>query len=188
MDIEIRNGKLTLSGYANVAERQSRTLHDKDGEFIETVASGAFAHALRDNPKPEIRLNHDRVLSVTDLDVAEDSIGLKVSFSTDDNEIRELVEHDRLTGWSFAFSHANSNYEVRDGVRYRRLLDFDLHEISILSVLPAYIAMSVENRDAESVEYRSNSESVDVEIDDTEIKALGQLNTYKQHFEFIKGE
>lgn len=178
--------EITLSGYVNVAERESRTLHDKDGSFIEIVSSGAFDKALQTNPKPEIRLNHERVLEVTNLTAFEDNIGLKVEFTTSDEEVRSLYEHGRLKGWSFAFTANDDSYEIRDGVRYRRLNSFDLHEISVLSVLPAYIAMSVESRNAETKEVRSTECEFEVELrsEEQQEDVLGKLNTQRKRFEF----
>ena len=78
-----------------------------------------------------------------------------------------------------------SDFEERDGLpKLRNVTDIDLIEVSILNCTPAYFATELTARGL--IEQRG--EKTDVEIDDTEIKALGQLNTYKQHFEFIKGE
>lgn len=175
--------KTHLTGYVNVSERNSRELRDSKGLFIEKVASGAFTRALKENPNVEIRLNHSRVLKVDYLHLEEDNIGLKVDVIIDDAEIRSATDLGALQGWSFAFTPISDNWETIEERRYRTLCDFHLHEISILTVLPAYIATSVESR--AGLELRSSDADIS-EVVNTADEVLTQLNMKKKRFDLIK--
>lgn len=189
MKIELRNNNILLSGYVNVSDRDSRPLRDLQGTFIERVAPGAFAKSLEQRSDVGLMLNHKRDLHPTKFDLFEDQIGLRAQIEIDDPEVVELAEHRKLTGFSFGFVAKADNWTTENEVRHRTITDMDLQEVSILSVTPAYIATSIEMRDNEDAtlhEQRSIEQTFEVD-DKRDPQDLEQLNTYKQHFEFLKG-
>lgn len=60
MQIQIRNDKVIIEGYVNAVERNSKTLRDRFGEFIERICKGAFKKAIKRNDNISIRFNHNR--------------------------------------------------------------------------------------------------------------------------------
>lgn len=59
MKVNIRADSVEIEGYVNAVERNSKTLRDRIGEFIERVCKGAFAKALKRNDDVKILLNHE---------------------------------------------------------------------------------------------------------------------------------
>lgn len=189
MKAEIRNGNVLLSGYVNVSDRDSRPLRDIHGTFIERVAPGTFAKSLEQRADVGLMLNHKRDLSPTKFDLYEDQIGLRAQIEIDDPEVVDLAEHNKLTGFSFGFVAKADNWTTENEVRHRTITDMDLQEVSILSVTPAYIATSIEMRDDDATLHEQRSVEQQFEVTDNRSPHdLEQLNTYKQHFEFLKGE
>lgn len=170
MKIEIRaDNTVRLCGYVNVAERESRPLVDNQGEFVEIIGCKTFARALEKN-EVGLMFNHMRKLTPLNFDLYEDNIGLYADVLINDKEIYNKARKNKLTGWSFGFSNAVSTWRKReDGMRLRKITDFDLKEISILSVTPAYIATSIECRDGKETlkEYRQEKTDKPELITDT---------------------
>lgn len=134
-------------------------------------------------------LNHTRVLSPTNFDLFEDQIGLRARIELDDPEVIELAEHNELKGFSFGFIAKEDNWTIENDVRHRTVISLDLLEVSILSVTPAYIATSIEARGEDTTLHEQRSIEQTFEVDDKRNPHdLEQLNIYKQHFEFLKGE
>lgn len=167
MQIEIRADNTALiTGYVNVAGRESRVLRDASGPFVEVVQPGTFQHALEKNPVG-LMFNHLKPLGSTDdvLELKEDNIGLYARALVHDSDIVEKAKAGQLTGWSFGFYMNKDEWKTRDdGMRLRTLEDIDLAEVSILDMTPAYIATSIEMRgEQESLkEFRNISEPVNV--------------------------
>lgn len=160
-------------------------LHDSSGEFIEVMKQGVFRRALERNSDVGLMFNHTRSLQADNMELTEDSIGLKIDVDVSDDEVIQNAKEGKLTGFSFGFRCLQSDFEERDGLpKLRNVTDIDLIEVSILNCTPAYFATELSARGL--IEQRG--EVTDVEVDDTEIKALEQLNTYKKHWDFIKGE
>lgn len=160
-------------------------LHDSSGEFIEVMKQGVFRRALERNSDVGLMFNHTRSLQADNMELTEDSIGLKIDVDVSDAEVIQNAKDGKLTGFSFGFRCLQSDFEERDGLpKLRNVTDIDLIEVSILNCTPAYFATELSARGL--IEQRG--EVTDVEVDDTEIKALEQLNTYKKHWDFIKGE
>lgn len=181
----MRNKCVHISGYVNAVERESRVLHDSSGEFIEVMKQGVFRRALERNSDVGLMFNHTRSLQADNMELTEDSIGLKIDVDVSDDEVIQNAKDGKLTGFSFGFRCLQSDFEERDGLpKLRNVTDIDLIEVSILNCTPAYFATELSARGL--IEQRG--EVTDVEVDDTEIKALEQLNTYKKHWDFIKGE
>lgn len=185
LKVELRNNCVHISGYVNAVERESRVLHDSSGEFVEVMKQGVFRRALERNSDVGLMFNHTRALQAENMNLTEDSIGLKIDVDVTDPEVIQNAQDGKLTGFSFGFRCLQSDFEERDGLpKLRNVTDIDLIEVSILNCTPAYFATELTARGL--IEQRG--ETTEVEVDDTEIKAIRQLNTYKQHFEFIKGE
>lgn len=189
MKIEIRNNGIHLDGYVNAVGRESRVLHDLHGPFIEIIKPGTFAKSLERRYDVGLMLNHKRNLEPTNLELYEDNIGLRAKIDIDDSEVVELAEHGKLTGFSFGFVAKSDTWDDSQEVRRRTIDDLDLQEVSILSVAPAYIATSIEARGEAATLHEQRSIEQEFEVDDKrDPHDLEQLNIYKQHFEFLKGE
>jgi HK97 family phage prohead protease len=167
MQIEIRADNTALiTGYVNVAGRESRVLRDASGPFVEVVQPGTFQRALEKNPVG-LMFNHRQALGSTEdvLELKEDNIGLYARALVHDSDIVEKAKAGQLTGWSFGFFVDKDEWKTKeDGMRLRTLEDIDLAEVSILDMTPAYIATSIEMRgEQESLkEFRNINEPVNV--------------------------
>lgn len=170
MQIEIRADNTALiTGYVNVAGRESRVLRDASGPFVEVVKPGTFTKALGKNPVG-LMFNHVRSLGSTEdvLELKEDNIGLYARALVHDADIVSKAKAGELSGWSFGFFMNEDEWKTReDGMRVRTLDDIDLAEVSILDVTPAYIATSIEMRgEQESLkEFRNIGETVTVTVE-----------------------
>ncbi|SHJ05924.1 hypothetical protein SAMN02745671_02554 [Anaerovibrio lipolyticus DSM 3074] len=203
MKIELRqDNTVHLTGYVNVAERESRPLVDNQGEFVEVIGSKTFARALEKN-EVGLMYNHMRELTPLNFDLYEDNIGLYADVVINDREIYNKARKNKLTGWSFGFSNAVSTWSKReDGMRLRKINDLDLKEVSILSVTPAYIATSIECRDGKEnlKEYRQEEtdkpeiitderptlDSMVEGLRDDNTPDLDYFNTQYKYFESLK--
>ena len=149
------------------------------------MKQGVFRRALERNSDIGLMFNHTRALQADNMELTEDSIGLKIDVDVTDEEVIQNAKDGKLTGFSFGFRCLQANFEERDGLpKLRNVTDIDLIEVSILNCTPAYFATELDARGL--LEQRGKVS--EVEIDDTEIKAIEQLNTYKSHWNFIKGE
>ena len=169
MQIEIRADNTALiTGYVNVAGRESRVLQDASGPFTEIVRPGVFGQAIQRNAVG-LMFNHTESLGSTEdvLDLKEDNIGLYARALVHNAGIVEKARAGQLTGWSFGFFTNKDEWKTRDdGMRQRTLEDIDLVEVSILDMTPAYIATSIEMRgEKESLkEFRSISEKPEIVV------------------------
>ena len=166
MKIEIRNGaELHISGYVNAVERDSRVLPpemapDATSPFVEKVSAGAFKRAIERNPNVRLYYNHEREIgsvSGGQLRLKEDNIGLFASAVITDENVVAAAKSGGLKGWSFGFTGARSMWEpAGENLKRRKLTDFNLKEVSILTKTPAYFGTSVEMRgdDVEVLEIR----------------------------------
>ena len=149
------------------------------------MKEGVFRRALERNSDVGLMFNHTRSLEHNNMNLIEDSIGLRIDVDVTDAEVVQNAREGKLTGFSFGFRCSSANFEERDGLpKLRNVTDIDLIEVSILNCTPAYFATELDARGL----LEKRGEVDEVEIDDTEIKALEQLNTYKAHWNFIKGE
>ena len=145
MQVRIKEDSVEIEGYVNAIERNSKTLRDRIGEFIERVCKGAFSKALKRNNDIKILLNHDknRELGSTkqgNLELKEDNIGLHARATITDPEVIDDARNNRLIGWSFGFYDIDVDRSMHEGVVYRTIRDLDLKEVSILNnkKSPAY--------------------------------------------------
>lgn len=184
MKIEIRENGLNLEGYINVSERPSKPLRDSEGQFIEVVREGVMGRAIqRRNIK--LLFNHDwmRVLGDTNsnLQLQEDSIGLRFRAFVTDSEVIEKAKKGLLKGCSFGFRALKQSKENINGICKRYLEDIELFEVSLLDREPAYSGClaeirSLENEDLEvreiPLEFQETTEEEIVEEnveEDTEV-------------------
>lgn len=156
MDIIIRSDSVEISGYVNAVERDSKTLRDRFGQFIERIRKGAFKRAIQNNSDIHVLLNHDwsRDLGSTtrgNLELTEDSIGLKARVVTDDPEVVDDARNGRLVGWSFGFLDEDVTEGSFNGLRQRIVNALDLREVSILNnkKRPAYEGTLINARSEE---------------------------------------
>lgn len=148
MEIEKRASDVRITGYVNAVGRESRVLHDKDGEFIEIIEPRTFAQALENSENVGLMFNHKRDLEHSSFTLEEDNIGLKVDMVTSDPEVMDKAERNLLSGWSFGFNDCQCEWETRaDGMRVRHVRGLNLIEVSLLDCTPAYYATSVEVRE-----------------------------------------
>jgi HK97 family phage prohead protease len=156
MKVEIRNNSVNISGYVNVALRDSRRLPSNRGIFVEQIEPQVFQRALGRNDDVKLLFNHkeDRLLGSQkqgNLMLREDAIGLYAECSINDPEVVEKARNNELRGWSFGFSSISDEWDTTANPQRRFLKDLYLYEVSVLDVTPAYTAMSIESRGEESV-------------------------------------
>lgn len=156
MKMEIRNDSVNISGYVNVVSRDSRMLPSSKGTFIEQVEPRAFERALGRTDNVDLLYNHTatRKLGSTqegNLKLHEDAIGLYAETTVTDPEVVQKAKNGELRGWSFGFIAKEDRWDDSANPQRRYLKDLDLLEVSILSVTPAYTAMSLEARGEETL-------------------------------------
>lgn len=157
MKVEIRNNSVHLDGYVNVHTRDSRELPSPRGFFVEQIMPKAFDQSLRKNGAVDLLFNHkqDRKLGSTtqgNLQLYEDSIGLRATCTVDDAEVVSKAKAGELRGWSFGFYVTEQRWEEgNNGVQRRYVDGLDLIEVSILDCTPAYYATTIEARGDESI-------------------------------------
>lgn len=176
MKAEIRadRSQMTVEGYVNVTDRNSRTLMGPHGPFVERISPGTFGQALQRGDPVGLMFNHQRLLGGTDegnLDVFEDNIGLYARATVTDPEVIEEAVNKRLRGWSFGFLPLQDVWEEGEPP-HRCINELELREVSILTLTPAYIATSIEARgeDVVAVEYRVDSDVLEVSILEPELE------------------
>ena len=145
MNIRVLDDRVEIEGYVNAVERNSRTLWDRFGSFIERIAKGAFRRALEKNPDVRLYLNHERDIggqAEGSLRLEEDAIGLRAEATITDPEVVQDAVNGELVGWSFGYYDTEDGVErkIEDGMPIRIVKDMDLVEVSILNRTrpPAY--------------------------------------------------
>ena len=187
MKIYVRNDSVTIEGYVNAVERNSKPLTERGVTFVERIAAGAFKRAISRARDIRILLNHNakRDLGGTvdgTLELEEDNIGLKARAVISDSEVIEDARKGNLIGWSFGFTDDNVT-QLRDeetGLPLRKVNDLTLYEVSILNRAksPAYVGTLINVRDdgtEEAVYLAEDNIADDIELidnleDDTEIE------------------
>lgn len=147
LPIELRAKGRRLVGYAATFNTPTPIA----GEFIETIAPGAFAASLASASDILALVDHDpsRVLGRTQsktLTLAEDGRGLAFEIDLPDTQLGRdvlvMAERGDLGGMSFGFRAVDA---PRQGDR-RELRKVDLIEISVVSAWPAYPETEVHAR------------------------------------------
>lgn len=158
MKIYIRAESVTIEGYVNAVERNSKPLNERGVTFIERIAAGAFKRAIARAKDIRILLNHNSNrdlggLSDGNLELEEDSIGLRARATITDPEVVADAKRGDLVGWSFGFEDVDDGVkQLRDeetGLPLRKVNDLSLYEVSLLNrkKSPAYAGTLVSVRD-----------------------------------------
>lgn len=158
MKIIIRSDSITIEGYVNAVERNSKPLTERGVQFIERIGAGAFKRAIARAKDIRILLNHNWSkdlggISDGTLELEEDNIGLKARATITDPEVIEDARKGNLVGWSFGFNDIPDGVsQLRDeetGLPLRKVKDLDLFEVSLLNRTksPAYVGTLVNVRD-----------------------------------------
>lgn len=150
---------LTLEGYAAVFDTPTRIENSWEspygGPFTETIKPGAFAKAVRANPKPVMQFDHGTHPMLGSIPVGaiqslrEDAKGLHVVGRVHDNwltePVRDAIAEGSITGMSFRFL-VSDGQEWSDDGEDRTITEFDsVPELGPV-VWPAYEATSVSLR------------------------------------------
>ena len=178
MKIYVRADSVTIEGYVNAVERNSKPLNERGVKFIERIAAGAFKRAIERAQDIRILLNHNYKrdlggISDGTLELEEDNIGLKARAVISDPEVIEDARRGNLVGWSFGFTDDDVT-QLRDeetGLPLRKVNDLNLYEVSLLnrSKTPAYVGTLVNVRDdgtAEAVYLAEDNTEDDIELID----------------------
>lgn len=159
MKVLIRADHVEIEGYVNAIERPSKVLHDRTGDFVETMKEGAFKKALARNDNVRVLLNHDRNRDLGgtkdgNLELEEDNIGLRARARIYDKDVIEKARNNDLVGWSFGFTDRDVDRTYDDkGLLHRAVKDLDLEEVSILdrTRTPAYKGTLIMARDDKQI-------------------------------------
>ncbi len=168
MKVEIRNNQVTIEGYVNVTLRDSKPLQSESGIFVEQIEPNAFGQALESTSNVDLLFNHkeDRKLGSTSegsLRLEEDVIGLKAVAVITDEEVIAEARAGNLKGWSFGFRSLADRFEnIANGIQRRFVEKMELLEVSILTVTPAYNALSLQVRSEKEVEQRFYEDEITV--------------------------
>ena len=178
MDINIRADSVTIEGYVNAVERNSKPLTSRMGKFIERIRKGAFSNALKRADDVHVLLNHDwsrdlGSIKRGNLELKEDNIGLHARFTTDDPEVVDDARKGNLVGWSFGFADVPNGIErsIEDGMPVRTVKDMLLREVSILNrkKVPAYDGTLIMARSDEDVDFFADDFLDDLNIREEEV-------------------
>ena len=176
MKITVRNDAVMIDGYVNAIERYSKPLPSRSGVFVERIAKGAFTKALERNDDVKLLLDHDynRELGSMkrgNLELIEDSIGLKAHAEITDPDVIEQARNGDLVGWSFGFSDVDVTNGIEEGTPARTVYDLDLYEVSLINrkMVPAYDGTLVNvrsiNGEEKTINYSERTED-EIEIDE----------------------
>lgn len=165
---------VTIEGYVNAVERNSKPLYERGLHFIERIASGAFKRAIRRASNIQALLNHDKLHEIAStssgtLELEEDNIGLRAKLTTNDPEVVKDANEGNLVGWSFGFreipEETKQMIDPETGLPLRKINNLELIEVSLLNRkrTPAYSGTLVEVRsdgteEASSIFYSSENE------------------------------
>lgn len=165
---------VTIEGYVNAVERNSKPLYERGLRFIERIASGAFKRAIRRASNIQALLNHDKLHEIANtsagtLELEEDNIGLRAKLTTSDPEVVKDANEGNLVGWSFGFreipEETKQMIDPETGLPLRKINNLELIEVSLLNRkrTPAYSGTLVEVRsdgteEASSIFYSSENE------------------------------
>lgn len=174
MKILIRSDHVEISGYVNTVERPSKVLHDRSGDFIETMKEGSFKKALSRNDNVRILLNHDRKRDLGgtkdgNLELEEDNIGLRARAKIYDKDVIDKARKGDLVGWSFGFTDRDVDKFYDDkGLLHRAVKDLDLEEVSILdrTRTPAYKGTLIMARDDKNILLGEDMEVENVAVEE----------------------
>ncbi|MGU9032607.1 HK97 family phage prohead protease [Clostridium perfringens] len=177
MKLNFRSNGLELEGYINVTERPSEILSDKDGQlFIEVVKRGCWKRALSSNKTIDLLYNHNPNRKIgdnkTNLELMEDSIGLKFRALISDPDIITKAKEGKLKNCSFGFVPKRTSKEFIGGIEHRNLYEIELYEVSLLDIPPAYSGCSIYKRDLEGSTEEYETRSIALEVVEEKIEEI----------------
>lgn len=167
---------MTFGGYAWRYNAPSLPL-----PFTERIAPGAFTRTLKSKNDIRAYVNHDDTLLLGSTraktlrieDRAEGGwVSIDLPDTTAGRDIRTLVERGDITGMSFGFSTVKDSWSV-DGAE-RTLNEVRLHEVSVVTGVPAYPQTTASVRSLRDLATRA---SVDVDALAQAINELQAGNT-----------
>ena len=182
MKVEIRADSVTIEGYVNVTHRDSKPLQSESGFFVEQIESNAFSDALTRTDNVDLLFNHkeDRKLGSTsqgNLTLKEDSIGLLATCEIYDEEVIKEARAGNLKGWSFGMMVLKQRFEdVANQIQRRFVEKMELLEVSVLTVTPAYNALSLSVRSEMEMEKRFYEDEIVVKEDEKILKNTKKIN------------
>jgi hypothetical protein len=147
-----------IVGYAAVFGRSSVELWG----FTEEVAPGAFVRSIREDD-PVALFDHDTGKplgrqSAGTLRLSEDDIGLRMEIDAPNtslgNDLVELISRGDVKGASFGFETITDEWNTKDGMPHRKLLEVKLYDVSPV-MFPAYPDTSVAMRACEEWQKRT---------------------------------
>jgi HK97 family phage prohead protease len=152
---------LTLEGYAAVFDSPTE-INNHEGNFLETIAAGAFKKTLRDG-RPVLQFDHGKHPMIGSLPIGkiealkEDARGLFVRARLHAGQfyepVREAIASGAIDGMSFRFSVVRDDWTAPQG---RRLAQRNIQEVKLYElgpvVFPAYAATTVGVRDHDTSE------------------------------------
>lgn len=192
MNINIRNDSVEIEGYVNAIERNSKPLYSRLGRFIERICKGAFKRAIERNDDIRLLLNHDwdKELGSTkegNLELQEDSIGLRARAVITDEEVIEKAKKGDLVGWSFGFEDMDVEQNEEEGLPLRKVRDLNLYEVSLLdrTKTPAYEGTLVSVRSENQVQYFGENMMEEINIRELEPK---QQEVVENNIDYSKAE
>lgn len=117
---------------------------------MEQIVPGVFKRALAGNTNIPILLNHDENRKLgdtnTNLQLFEDSIGLRAIAEITDPEVVKKAKEKKLRGWSFGFIEKKASEEDATPNMKRRFVEgLELKEVSLIDERqrPCYQGTSV---------------------------------------------
>lgn len=156
IDFRADSSARKLEGYAATFAAEARI-----GDFVETIAPGAFAKSLTRDVLALLDHDMGKVLGRTasgTLQLTEDAKGLRFALDLPDTvagrDVLALAARGDLGGMSFGFTVPQGG-DQWDANR-RTLRTVDLMEISIVSAWPAYpdTSLALRNRDSDDARAR----------------------------------
>lgn len=162
---------MIIDGYVNAVCRDSKPLLSPQGLFVEQIKEGVFQRALNKAQDVKLLFNHieNRELGSIkngNLQLFEDSIGLRAICSVTDPEVMEKAKNNQLKGWSFGFYSNKDDWKPAEPYQRRFIEDMDLLEVSILDKTPAYNGTSIEARDDKTVLNETRGDEFQAVIED----------------------
>lgn len=179
MKVFVRTASVTIEGYVNAVERNSKPLYERGVRFIERIASGAFQRAINRASSIKALLNHNKMHEIGNtsddsLELAEDNIGLRFKLVTSDPETVKDAKNGDLVGCSFGFreipGETSQMIDPETGLPLKKINNLELIEISLLNRkhTPAYQGTLVEVRETgeevESSIFYSDTNEEEVEL------------------------
>lgn len=155
---------MTFGGYAWRYNEPSLPL-----PFTERIAQGAFTRTLKSKNDIRAYVNHDdtRLLGSTRaktlrIDDRADGgfVEIDLPNTTDGNDIRELVGRGDIQGMSFGFSTVRDSWSGDQ--TERTLEEVRLHEVSVVTSVPAYPQTTASVRNLRVIAKRTETDAADL--------------------------